>query len=312
MVGLAPFAVSRRRVGPTVYESPGARSLPRIEPVCRPERETVFARAVAQSLVGAEPTPSVIRIVDADTESPWPSAIAAAWPKGGLARLRWSHIQPVPMIEVERRPFSVWWELRSGRFRADVRRGRRKLSGRGASVVLASDSVAFDRAAKGLAHLHALRWPSELTAAPQNHELLRDVADDLLPRGKIRLWTLEIDGAIIAANLMTAAGGEVVGVASAFDARFKRLQPGLHLQLAAIEHCFAAGDRRIDLGLGPSWWKRRLANGERQVGSAVVIPSGVRQLPARAWERLDALAVAAARRLPERATAELPRVIGPR
>ncbi len=64
----------------------------------------------------------------------------------------------------------------------------------------------------------------------------------------------------------------------------------------------SAGDRRIDLGLGPSWWKRRLANGERQVGSAVVIPSGVRQLPHGLGSGSTHWPSRPLRRLPERAT----------
>ena len=298
LAGLASFIVTRRRLGPTSYALPGAGSMPRIGPVCRPGGEADFGEAMARCLADRD-GPHLLVFEDTDMTAPWPTAIAEHWSAGGRARMRWTIPQSVPTVELAGKTFSQWWNRRSGRLRADMRRGESKLLASGASMALAEDVAAFDRAVEGLGRLHAIRWPAARSAAAQDSGLLRHAGHELLPGGHIRLWTMEIGGAIIAANLMACAGGEVVGIASAFDARWKELQPGLHLQVEAIRHSFAVGDRRFDLGLGGAQWKLRLADGDRLVGSAVLVPPGLLGMPLQVWERLDGLALSIARSVPE-------------
>ena len=82
--------------------------------------------------------------------------------------------------------------------------------------------------------------------------------------------------------------------------------------MRAIEHAFAQGDRRLDLGGGAMAYKRRLADDDEPLASAMVLPgAGPRRALHEAQllpRQLDRLAVRAARRLPDGVTERLRRL----
>ena len=90
-----------------------------------------------------------------------------------------------------------------------------------------------------------------------------------------------------------------------------RLRPGFETIVRAIEHAFASGDRRLDLGGGASAYKRRLTDADAPLAAAMVLPGG-RDLPVRRAQlvpaRLDRLLVRSAKRLPPRISEPLRRL----
>jgi hypothetical protein len=62
-----------------------------------------------------------------------------------------------------------------------------------------------------------------------------------------------------------------------FDDAWASHQPALQTLVAAAEHAWSVGDRRLDLGAGGQAYKYRLADGEECLEWRVIVPSGRRQ-----------------------------------
>jgi CelD/BcsL family acetyltransferase involved in cellulose biosynthesis len=131
--------------------------------------------------------------------------------------------------------------------------------------------------------------------------MLREAARALVPAGRMRVWVLERARRAVAVQLFLVADGEVAYWNGGFDPAWGRLRPGFETIVRAIEHAFAEGDRRVDLGSGPSAYKLRLANGDDPIAAATVLLGGhgrtlraAQLLPA----RLDRMATRAAHGLP--------------
>jgi CelD/BcsL family acetyltransferase involved in cellulose biosynthesis len=110
--------------------------------------------------------------------------------------------------------------------------------------------------------------------------MLRAVADALGPQGRFRVWVLEVDATPISCQVLVAAGGELAYWLGGFDETWAQQQPSLQTLVAAAEHAWAVGDRRLDLGAGGQSYKYRLADGEDTLEWRVLVPRGRRQLPA--------------------------------
>ena len=131
--------------------------------------------------------------------------------------------------------------------------------------------------------------------------MVREAARDLVPRGRMRIWVLEADGAPLSVQLFVAAGDELSYWNGGFDPRWSRLRPGFETLVHAIEHACAMGDWRVDLGGGAIPYKHRLADADEPIVSALVLPGGGGR-PLREAQlvprRLNRLARRTARRTP--------------
>jgi CelD/BcsL family acetyltransferase involved in cellulose biosynthesis len=126
-------------------------------------------------------------------------------------------------------------------------------------------------------------------------------ARHLLPQGRLRVWSLEIGGQIVASEVFLAAGGHVSAWLGGFDGASERLSPSLQLILRALEDGFERGDERLDLG--PSAqpdFKARFTESRERLAWVTIGPRG----SARWRGRAVAAATAAPHRLGERLTAE--------
>src|SRR4051812_3978900 len=104
-----------------------------VEPLAAPGREQEAADAFARALGELEPRPGVLALRGLPADGPWPSRLARAWP-GRPPWLRREPLVPAPGVDLAAvGDFDGWLASRSGNFRQQARRLRRRLEEDGAA-----------------------------------------------------------------------------------------------------------------------------------------------------------------------------------
>jgi CelD/BcsL family acetyltransferase involved in cellulose biosynthesis len=301
VIGVAPMFQRRTRAGLWVARQLGTGH--RVEPLAEPGREWEVASAAVDALRGLPDPPGAVLLDRGDARSPWPALLASAWPRP--ATTLWSELIGAPAVRLSGRTYDEWLAERSGNFRAQHRRRRRRLAERGAEFRLVGpgDDVSAPIASfialtidRWVLHLGAGRGPEGIRA------MLLEAAADLVPRGRMRIWTLEAEGRAVSTQVFLAAGGEVAYWNGGYDERWAKLRPGFETIIRAIEHSFAQGDRRLDLGGGATGYKRRMTGDDDPIRSVLLLPGGNDRPLRRAQllpQDLERLAHHAARRAPD-------------
>ena len=161
----------------------------RLEPICAPADRPAAARALRAAL---QQIPHDLFLAD---ELPTADGWAAML---GATTLR---TEPSPVLATAGLTFDAFLAARSRNFREQVRRRERKL--RKAHEVefrLTEDPAALDAGLDTLIALHDKRWGGSTdTFEGAVGAFHRDFARAALDRGWLRLWTMEVDGAAVAA-----------------------------------------------------------------------------------------------------------------
>ena len=126
------------------------------------------------------------------------------------------------------------------------------------------------------------RSGTAILAEPAAEALYRGFADAAASEGWLRLYLLELDGEVIAADLGCALGGRGYLVKTGFDESYSRLSPGLVLRAEALRASVQEGLSLYDFLGGPDPYKLRWANGSRG-HLAVRAFRGPRAAVAHAW-----------------------------
>jgi CelD/BcsL family acetyltransferase involved in cellulose biosynthesis len=275
VAAVAPLVVEGRR-----YRLLAADASLGVEPLAVPgtERETIALTAAA--LAGAEPRPDLVELAGIQSGSPWPALLRETWPGSRRPGLRREPSLPLPVLEPGGRTYEEWFASKSSSFRHQSRRLRRRLVEQGGQFRLAAGEDDLTRGLQAFATLHHARWRSRggsgvLTAGVE--AMLPDAARELADRGRFRLWLTEVEGQVIGADVWLAAGGEVSQWLGGFDDAWAQANVSLLSMLAAIEDCFARGDRRIDLGGGRAELKSRVAESEHALEHHLLLPPGPRR-----------------------------------
>jgi CelD/BcsL family acetyltransferase involved in cellulose biosynthesis len=270
VAGVAPFFEANGRLRLLAVEA----SLG-VELVARRGDEAEVARAVAEALADVEP--HLIRLEGARATPSWPRLLTGAWPGRGT----WSRQEldmPSPVVILEGTTFDEWLALRSSHFRTSLRRNRRRLDEGGAvfHVVAGAD---LERGLGDFAELHHSRWRARGGSGvltPGVEKMLPEVARELAPENRFRLYTVEIEERVIAADICVSAGGETSWWLTGHDDEWGRSNPTMVNVVAAIEHSFASGERRFDLGGGRLELKSRLTDQEDTLEWTLLVPRGRR------------------------------------
>jgi CelD/BcsL family acetyltransferase involved in cellulose biosynthesis len=276
LVGIAPFWTldgSSRRAN---YEILAARLSAPTGPLAAPGREAGAAEEFGRALAGARPRPSLLLLEDLAGAEGWDRRLDGAWPRPGPWVLR-SAARPLPIVTLDGLDFDAWIAGRSSKFRQESSRLRRRLDDAGARFLLAGPGE-VDRALDAFENLHGARWSDRggsNALVPGLRGMLIDVARELLPGGRFRIFMIEAEGSVVAVNILLAAGPEVSGWNSGFDQSWGRLSPSLQLTLHAVADAAERGEARMSLGPGGKDYKLRLADSQREVAVSRLLPRGL-------------------------------------
>jgi CelD/BcsL family acetyltransferase involved in cellulose biosynthesis len=278
LVGIAPFFACIRG-GVVRYRLLAGPTSARIEPLVRRRYEQEVGDVFARTLARTSPKPDVILFDGTERKLRWPARLADSWPDGRRPWVSRDTRMPAPTLVMRNMSFSEWWETRSSHFRREIRRRRRRLEEAGAVFSMAADPEDLDRRLASFAALHYERWRwrgGSMALNPQMELMLRAAGRELLSDQRFRLWNIEVGEKVISSQLFVEAGGELAYWLGGFDDAWAAHGPSIQAVLAAIEHAWERGDRRIDFGAGGQSYKYSFADGHDEIEWAAVAPRGLR------------------------------------
>jgi CelD/BcsL family acetyltransferase involved in cellulose biosynthesis len=270
LIGVGQFCAVRRR-----YEALSAHLSPPAGPIAAGGREREVAAAIGGVLTEATPRPAPLRLEDQLGEGIVAGLIPASWP----GKMPWVHEAPpvpLPVVVLGELDFDGWLATKSSKFRQETRRLRRRLDDAG-GVFRLVDAGGLDAAIDAFVELNGARWEGRggsNAVIPGLREMLSAAAASLLPAERLRVYVAEVEGRIIAVNILVAAGREVCGWNSGFDPEWGKFSPSLLLTLHAIAEAIERGEERMGLGPGAGSYKLRMADREDQIGVLTVVPQG--------------------------------------
>lgn len=299
LVGIAPFFADEPLGILSRYRVLGARCSSRLDLLARSGMETAVGSVFASALADASPRPDVVMFEGIPRGSPWPALLVEAWPARSPTLTR-QFSQPSPTISLTDWTYEQWFSSRSTNDRHSARRRLRQLKREGAKFHKASSEEEIDLGLRSFSRLHHGRWSRRGGSAVLNRRVERMLlfaGRQLVQDDRFRLWSIDVKGEPISSQILLSAGRETSAWLGGFDEDWARLQPSILTILTAIEHAFAVGDERLDLGTGGQDYKYRLADGTDSIDWTLVIPGGVRSVLARMQMLPERTRLAIARRL---------------
>lgn len=295
LVGISPFYADGHD-GLIRYRLLGSEASSQVEPLSRPGAERIVAGMVARVLSGATPGPDVLSLKGVRVDSSWPVLMKEAWSGRVAPSVHRSPSMRCPTLGLRGRTYADWLAAIDPHFRRELRRRRRRLEEQGAVFRLADSPTAAIDCLQSFASLHYSRWRwrgGSRALDPSIEQMLADVARQLVGERRIRLWSIEVGGRTISAQVFIGAGGELAYWLGGFDETWAAYGPSIQAVRAAIEHAWECGDARINFGPGGQNYKYNFADGEEILQSVEILPRTIRYpitrlrlLPARTQSKL--------------------------
>jgi CelD/BcsL family acetyltransferase involved in cellulose biosynthesis len=262
LIGIAPYFAGRGRAGRTDYRLLASGVSHPLDVLAVPGHEDEVAAAVARTLAAARPKPTLVTFEGLDEDSAWPAALRSAWPARVRPRPYRTSRMTTPLLALPQVDYETWMAGKSSNFRHQMRRLRRKFAAAGGVTYVATGREAVERSARAFAELHDARWEERGGSNLRRDETARMLSEAGLALGpdRLRLWTAELDGDLVAVQVFLATGGEVAYWNSGWDERHGSLKPAMVGILAAIEDALQRGERRINFGAGEQPYKLRFAD----------------------------------------------------
>ena len=282
LVGVAPFFLQHGRFGLTSHRLLAAGHTHHLGIVAREDRVNDVARVVAATLAERDAV-DVVGLEGIDGGSPLVEIFAASSRDGRPHQVHVDSILRTSAIELPA-TLDDWLAGRSPKFRAELRRRRRRFAEAGGTVRLIESKSESAAALESLISLHRARWADRgdrTSLSPEVARAVQRAVADLPIVERWRLWMAELDGVPVGANLYFVAGGTLTSYLSGFDAAYARFSPVMLIRLAAIEDACARGERIIDFGGGDNEAKRQLANSTGEVRWVTLFVHGERYYRAR-------------------------------
>jgi len=279
LLAIAPFFAEERPSGVVRYRLLGAGASGHLEPLARAGEELRAATVIAGLLSSTSPHPDVITFEGISRRSPWPRLLRETWPGGPMPLLRRRMSMPAPMITFSDSTYAEWLSSIAPTNRRELRRRRRRITERGGAFRLATSESAAVQGLAAFASLHYERWRSRGGSGvlnPRIELMLADVARELVGDLRFRLWSMEVGDRVISSQIFVAAGGGVTYWLGGFDEEWAAYGPSIQTVWAAIEHAWACGDQRMDMGPGGQEYKYLFARAEETVDWIDLIPRTLR------------------------------------
>jgi CelD/BcsL family acetyltransferase involved in cellulose biosynthesis len=280
LVGVGPFFVDTTPRGATRWRLLASQTSSRIEPLARPGTEALVGPALVEAIATADPRPDLVTFEGTVSNSPWPEIFRRLWPGRSRPLRQVEMQQTAPVLPLVGESFHEWFDGRSKNFREIRRRGRRVVE-KGGFFRVARTPEEARIAVAAFARLHHSRWASRGGSGVLDDRveaMVADAAAAMAPDLRMRLWTIEVEGKIVAAEIFVAAGGEVSNWLGGFDEKWAKFGPSLLLLLQSIEQAWELGDDRFDLGTGPQEYKDRFTDDADVCEWSVVVPALSRPL----------------------------------
>lgn len=165
--------------------------------------------------------------------------------------------------------FAEWRAGSKRRWGAPLERFRRKAAReREAELTLVSSPRDLDKELEECFTVEASGWKGKQKTAIVSHAETRtfyeQVSRAFHELGDLRLSTLRLDGKLAAFDLCLLHRNRLYLLKTGYDEAFRKLAPGLVLQLSIIERCFEADIEAFELLGGDTEWKRKFSTGERE------------------------------------------------
>ncbi len=265
-----------------------------------PELEEEATDVVAGVLGASEPSPDVFMLEGVPTDRRWPQLLTQRWPARRMTLHR-QFTQLAPIVSLNGRTYEEWLGSKSRNFRQGMRRRLRQLEVAGARISLTRDDSELSADLEAFARLHHQRWAARGGSGVLDERvqrMLEDCSRALIGQLRFRLWSIKAGDETISSHIFLSAGGETTYWLGGFDEQWGRLQPGIVTILAAIQHAFSVGDRRMDLGVGGQAYKYRFSDAEDHLDSTLLVRSGLKAPLARSQMLRARTRMALAERLP--------------
>jgi CelD/BcsL family acetyltransferase involved in cellulose biosynthesis len=268
-VALAPLALSRPRRGLRRLRLMAGGVSAGVDVLARPEHVDEVGAAVRRAVdeLGAD----VLQLDGIPEGSAWPELL-------GDASIFRDVTVAAPLIQLQD-GHEAWLAGRTGSFRRRMRQLWRRLDARGARWRRTTSVEELPRDLEAFARLHRARWDfrgGSGVLTPGVEAMVAQAGRDLLPSGRFRLWSLELDDAIVCSQLFVAAGRRCGWWLGGFDPAWARESPTLALLDRIVADAFERDEDVLDLGAGDQPYKHRFASSASSVDWSFVPLSPVR------------------------------------
>jgi CelD/BcsL family acetyltransferase involved in cellulose biosynthesis len=175
-------------------------------------------------------------------------------------------------LEAWRKESHSSWKKRLARYRRKMERDHNATL----EIVAVPDSL--DAWLEEGLRIEQSGWKGEegtaILSAPETELFYREIARRFHDRGELRLSRIALDGEAVAFSFCIQAAGSLYSLKAGYDERWRKLVPGLVMQLAIVERCFELGLDAYELLGETSDWKEKVATGSRSHTNLRVFPPG--------------------------------------
>ncbi len=235
-------------------------------PVLAKGQETEVARAFADEVLRI-PGWDVMLLDDMQPENAF---VAAMTEQAGAAHLahRAGRSERITFLSLPS-TFDGWLKSLSGDRRYRVRNIRKKVNAAHPTrFVVWQDAATLDEGIATLIRLHIKRWGGTTEhrsfASPAYIDFHTAVMTACFKRDRLRLYGLELSGAMVAMFYFYKFRDRVYLMQSGYDPEHSRSKPGLVLLGYIVEHAIGEGHAVLDFLRGDHQYKDELATGERE------------------------------------------------
>lgn len=260
-LALAPLYLQRR--GPVrLLRFLGHGPADILGPICRPEDD-------------GEASAAVVSALGEGAAGRWDMLLAERVPGGALAEAldgRLLRVEANPSLDIEGRDWEDYLATTSRNLREKLRRNTRKIEkSHGLRYLLCEDPTQLDEMLETLFRLHGMRWRG--SSSFEDSRILdfhREFARLAMDRGWLRLWTMEIDEAPVAAWYGFRFGDIEAYYQSGRDPHFDRFSVGFLMLMRTIRAAFEDRVARYAFLRGDEAYKGRFATTEARLETRAI------------------------------------------